>query len=370
MTVSDPQVKRLPLHRLYEEAGARFIQFAGWEVPVYFTSIIDEHEAVRKYAGFFDISHMGEFRVKGSGAREFLDRLVTNKVSKLEPGKAVYSPMLNEQGGIMDDLIIYEISQDQYLVIVNAGNVDKDFAWMKSKAPKGVEVTNLSASRGIFAVQGPNAVKIIESVFGKKAASIPVFNFLAVPFESSEIILARTGYTGEDGFEIFFDQPAGEKLYKALKEAGTPYGMKPVGFGARDTLRLEARLLLHGHDMNESISPLECGLAWTVDFGKKAFIGRDVLIRQKESGISRKLIGFEMMDRGLAREHYKLRFQGKEVGEVTSGSFSPTLKKNIGLALIDSSAAKEGNELEIIIREQPQKAKIVKTPFYRRGVTQ
>ncbi|MBI4970931.1 MAG: glycine cleavage system aminomethyltransferase GcvT [Candidatus Omnitrophica bacterium] len=361
------EVKRLPLHRFYEQAGARFIQFAGWEVPVYFTSIIDEHDAVRKNVGLFDISHMGEFRVRGKEARKFLDWLVTNKVSKLTPLKAVYSPMLNEQAGIIDDLIVYEISEEHFLVIVNAGNVAVDFAWMKSKAPAGVEVINLSPERGIQAVQGPNSSKVIEKVFGTKAAGISSFTILPVPFEGREVIVSRTGYTGEDGFEIFYDCGIAEPLYLALKKAGESLGMKPIGFGARDTLRLEARLLLHGHDMNATITPLECGLTWTIDFEKKDFIGKARLDREKQSGVVRKLVGFEMVDRGLAREHYKVCSKGKEIGEVTSGSFAPSLKKNIGLALIQSDFAKEGNEIEIMIRDQAQKAKIVKTPFYKKG---
>lgn len=367
MTLSESEVKRLPLHRFYQEAGARFIQFAGWEVPVYFTSIIDEHEAVRQNAGFFDISHMGEFRVRGKEAKKFLDRLVTNKVWKLEPLKAVYSPMLNETGGIIDDLIIYEITEDHFLIIVNAANIDKDFAWMSSQAPQGVEVNNISPERGILAVQGPNSPRVIEKVFGAKVASIPAFTFTSVSFEGKEMIVSRTGYTGEDGFEVFHDLSSAEGLYRALKQAGEKIGMKPIGFGARDTLRLEARLLLHSHDMNETITPLECGLVWTVDFDKKDFIGKPRLVEQKQKGVTRKLIGFEMIDRGLAREHYKVSSLRKLIGEVTSGTFSPTLKKNIGLALIQAEYAKEGTEIEIIVRGEAQKAKVVKTPFYKRS---
>ncbi|MBI4398444.1 MAG: glycine cleavage system aminomethyltransferase GcvT [Candidatus Omnitrophica bacterium] len=367
MTVADAEVKRLPLHSTYAQAGARFIQFALWEVPVYFTGILDEHQAVRTRAGFFDISHMGEFRVTGSGSRAWLDHLITNAMEKLMPGKAMYSPMLNERGGIIDDLIVYELAAENYLVIVNAGNIQKDFAWMSSQAPSSVQVENRSAGRGIFAVQGPVSPAVLSSIFGQAAASIPPFHFLELPFESGKIILARTGYTGEDGFEIFFDQNLSLSLYQALKKAGEPLGMKPIGFGARDTLRLEARLLLHGHDMNESVTPLECGLSWTVDLTKKDFVGLPALLRQQSEGISRALVGFEMISRTPAREHYKVCVDGREVGEVTSGTFSPTLKKNIGLALIENNAAILGNELEIIVRDVPQKAKIVKTPFYKRS---
>ncbi len=366
MTQSESQINRLPLHDIHKQEGARFIQFAGWEVPVYFTSIIDEHLCVRQNCGLFDISHMGEFRVHGSGSKNFLDFLVTNKVHSLVPNRAVYSPMLNEKGGIIDDLIIYEMTDENFLIIVNASNIDKDFTWMKSKAPQGVQVENISNQRGILAVQGPNSRKVIESVFGSEIAKIPLFSFVCVPFQGEQVVVSATGYTGEEGFELFFDRKLSRDLYQELKKAGKFTGMKSIGFGARDTLRLEARLLLHGHDMNETITPLEAGLGWTVDFEKKDFIGKKVLEEQKQKGVSRKLVGFEMIDRAPAREHYKIAVAGKEIGEVTSGTVSPTLNKSIGLAMISSEFAKENSEIEVIVRGKSQKAKIVKTPFYKR----
>lgn len=362
----ESEVRRLPLHPFHEEAGARFIQFAGWEVPVYFTSIIEEHLCVRENAGLFDISHMGEFRIRGANAKKFLDNLLPGRIHNLEPGKALYCPMLNERGGIVDDLLVYELAEDHFLLIVNAANIQNDFDWIQSKVRAGVELLNLSSGRGILAIQGPQSPKVIEKIFGPSSTTLSSFTFTPASLQGQNVIVSRTGYTGEDGFELFYDSELAPTLFRAVKQAGEPLGMKPIGFGARDTLRLEARLLLHGHDMNETISPLEAGLAWTLDLDKPDFVGKQALLGEKEKGIRRKLVGFEMLDRGLARGEYRVWKEGKDVGIVTSGTFGPSVKKNIGLALIQSDLAKEGTELEIPIRNQPHKAKIVKTPFYRR----
>ncbi len=356
---------KLPLYARQEALGARFIQFSQWEVPVYFSSILEEHQCVRTNVGVFDVSHMGELRIKGAQAKEFLNNLLPNKIWKLEPGKAVYSPMLNEEGGIIDDLIVSELEEDNYLVIVNAANIEKDVTWMESHLPEGVELSNISSDRGILAVQGPRSPEFIEQFLGSEFTSLKRFNFKTIQFEGSEVVLSRTGYTGEDGFEFFFDKEISVSLYDAILKTGESFDLKPIGFGARDTLRLESCLLLHGHDMNDTISPLEAGLKWTIDFEKENFIGKQALLEQKENGLERKLVGFEMLDRGLAREEYRVQKDGKDIGWVTSGTHSPTLKKSVGLALIQSEFSGLDTEIDIVVREQPCKAKVIKIPFYK-----
>jgi len=363
---TETAVKHLPLHKQHQDAGARFIQFASWEVPVFYSSIIDEHETVRKGVGLFDVSHMGEVRLKGPKAKEFLNYLLPNRINKLSPGKGIYSPMLNESGGIVDDLIVYQLEEDNFLVIINAGNVDKDHQWITSHLPEeGVEYENISAQRGILAIQGPKGPDVVKALFGEDLGSLARFEFRLRSFQGKDIVVSRTGYTGEDGFELFIDNEVAEPLFEEIFKAGKAWGIKPIGFGARDTLRLESCLLLHGHDMSDTISPLEAPLKWTIDLDKENFIGKDALLKQLEEGVQRKIVGFEMVDRGLARENYVVKKDEKEIGFVTSGSHSPSLNKKIGLALIDISEAKIDNEISIVIRDQAQKAKIVKMPFYK-----
>jgi aminomethyltransferase len=342
---------------------AKFGAFGDWEVPLYYSSILLEHEAVRTRAGIFDISHMGEFTVRGAGAEAFLEGLLPRRVAGMPEGKALYMPLLHAEGGIVDDVILYRLGPERFCFIVNAANTAKDWRWLREKAPaRAVELENISDATGLLALQGPRSAAIAAKVFGEEWVLLS--NYHARPRGAG--MIARTGYTGEDGFEIML--PGGELLsvWQRLFEAGEPEGLVPAGFGARDTLRLEAGMPLYGHDLSDDVSPLEAGLDWTVDLNKPAFIGREALLRQADGGPKRRLAGFEMLDRGIPRQGQVIRWQGQAAGAVTSGSYAPTLKKNIGLGFVPAAAAQTGSEIEIVVRDRPLKARIVKTPFYRR----
>lgn len=358
-------VKRLPLHDLHVKAGGHMGAFGDWEVPLYFTSILDEHDAVRNRAGVFDISHMGEFFVRGKEARVFLDQILPRKMSRLENSKALYAPLLNEEGGIVDDLIVYQMDPQNFLLIVNAANIDKDFAWIKSHLIPGVELENVSDEKFLFALQGPKSLEIAETLFGRKLKGIRYYHFLTLNTEWGELFLSRTGYTGEDGFEIMADTSKAEPVWKALFEVGKKFGLLPIGFGARDTLRLEAGMALYGHDMDDSTSAVEASLDWAVDFDKTNFVGRQRNIREKEKGAPKKLVGIEMIERGIPRQACEIQKQGCVVGHITSGTFSPTLKKNIALGYVTTAESQLGNEIDVVIRNQKVKARIVKFPFYK-----
>ncbi len=360
-------VKRLPLHELHAKAGGHFGAFGDWEVPLYFTSILDEHEAVRTQAGIFDISHMGEFFVSGKAAKGFLDFLLPRKMERLQDGKALYAPLLNEEGGIVDDLIVYQLSPERFLLIVNAANIEKDFEFIRHHLPTGsVELENASERKSLFALQGPRSLEIAEALFRCDFKSLGYYHFLTLKTDWGELFCSRTGYTGEDGFEIMPDAPQAASLWEAIFSAGKAKGLKPIGFGARDTLRLEAGMLLYGQDMDDTTSPVEAGLAWAVDFDKKNFLGWPRVHEEKEKGPARKLVGFEMTERGIPRHGFQMEKAGKALGPVTSGGPAPTLKKNIGLGYVPAAEAKVGNELEIVIRNQKVKAKVVPLPFYKR----
>ncbi len=356
-------VRPLPLHQHHAQKGARFGVFGDWEVPLYYTSILEEHEAVRRRAGLFDISHMGEFFFRGPTAEKFLDDLLPRRIARMKPGQALYMPLLNEAGGMVDDVIIYRLGLDGFLMIVNAGNVAKDFHWILSRVPEGVRFSNESDAFGLLALQGPASPVILGEAFRiPELASMGYYHFM----EFRNGIIARTGYTGEDGFEIMAPQKELPEIWETLLEAGEKAGLAPAGFGARDTLRLEAAMLLYGHDMDEDTTPLEAGISWAVDLTKEAFVGREPLVAQKKEGVSRRLIGLEMMDRGIPREDYEIKRGGNLIGTVTSGSFATTLQKNIGLGYVSADQATIGNDVEVIIREKPLKAKIVSLPFYKR----
>ncbi|MSR76686.1 MAG: glycine cleavage system aminomethyltransferase GcvT [Candidatus Omnitrophica bacterium] len=350
----------LYLHKKHEERGARFGVFGEWEVPLYYTSILEEHEQVRKRAGLFDISHMGEFVVTGKGAESYLDFLLPRNIKKLPLGKALYSPLLNERGGFVDDIIVYKVSSERFWIIVNAGNVAKDFAWFKTNLSGDVLLTNESDNKGLLAIQGPLALQVVNQLYPSlKLSQLSNYGFI----EIEGGMIARTGYTGEDGFEIMIDKSELNHLWDRCFQNPD---LKPIGFGARDTLRLEAAMLLYGHDMNEEVNPLEAGIGWTLDFTKTEFVARDILLKIKEQGITRKLIGFEMMDRGIPRQGYPILKSGKKTGEVTSGGVSPTLQKNIGLGYVPIESSAINEEIEILVRDRPQKAKIIPIPFYHR----
>lgn len=360
------QARFLPLHEYYKSLGAKFIDFSGWEVPAYFTSIIEEHEAVRRGVGFFDISHMGEVHVRGEKALDFLQSIVCNDVSKLKEGEVLYTPLMMASGGIVDDILIYYVKPAHYFIIVNAANIDKDFKWFLANNSFGVEIENVSPGRGIFAMQGPKSIDLVKSIFGGDTEKIAYYHFAKRQFLGKEIVLSRTGYTGEAGFEIFFDIEMAQGLHKIILEKGSSFGLKPIGFGARDTLRLDVCFPLYGHELTEDTTPFDAGLDWTVHLEKGPFLGRDVLLGQKKNGIKKTLVGFEMAGRGLARGGYPVFYKETKAGHVTSGGFSPSLKKNIGLAYVPPEAGAIGTSIGIEIRGECVEARIVKTPFYKK----
>ena len=365
MTASD--LKRTPLYDRHVALGARMVEFGGWQMPVQYSGIVDEHNAVRNAAGLFDISHMGEFHVKGKDALAFLQYVATQDVASIKPGLANYSLLCRPDGGIVDDIFIYNLF-DRYLVVVNASNVDKDFAWMRGQLGGfEAELTNESDRTGMLALQGPAAEAILARATDVDVAGMP-FHGLATGTLLGDIpaLIARTGYTGEDGFELFVDNDRVGKLWDGLLELGRDAGLKPCGLGARDSLRFEACLALYGHEIADDINPYEAKLGWVVKLDKGDFVGGDALRQFKQAGVGRKLVGFEMVERGIARGGYAIRaVDGTPAGYVTTGMPAPSLGKNFGLGYVPPALAIEGAEFDIIVRERPVRARVVKTPFYK-----
>lgn len=365
--------KRTPIYDRHVELGAKLIPFAGWEMPVQYSGILNEHRTVRTAAGLFDLGHMGQVDVTGPDALAFLQLVATNDVSTLNPGDAQYALLTNEQGGVVDDIIIYrEPVSEGYMVVVNASNKDKDVSWLLHQRQKNgefdVSVADISDEVGMIAIQGPNAEEIVAPMVPGSLDELPGFALIETTLNGVPVRLARTGYTGEDGFEIYsgIDEILG--IWDALMTAGTDAGLLPIGLGARDTLRLEARMPLYGNELSDDITPLEAGLGWAVKLEKGDFVGSPRLAEQKKAGVPRKTVGFKMTERsGAPRSHCEVRIDGDPVGFVTSGAFSPTLQENIGLALVESSAAGIGKPLEIVIRDKPFQAVQVKLPFYKRS---
>ncbi len=360
-------LKRTPLFPIYAEYGARIIDFGGWELPVQFTGIQKEHDAVRGQAGLFDVSHMGEVRIQGPDAFAFLQRVTTNDVSKLVEGQCQYSLLCYPSGGVVDDLLVYKLSEDDYMLVINASNIEKDIAWLQQHLTGQVELINISDETALLALQGPRAVDIVAKLTDAPIQSLKTFHFLTdVKVGGVTTLLSRTGYTGEDGFELYVDQKDAIALWRELLEAGAEHGLIPTGLGARDTLRFEARLPLYGQELSPEISPLEAGLSYFVKLDKGDFIGRDALLEQKTNGVPRKLVGIEMQERGIPRPHYAVYAEGKQIGEVTTGTQSPTYKTNVGLALIDSAFSALGTEVFVEIRGAQVKASVVTTPFHKK----
>lgn len=361
-------LKRTPLFESYKTYGGKTIDFGGWELPVQFSSIKEEHEAVRTKAGLFDVSHMGEITVRGEGSMAYLQKLLTNDVSKLQDGQAQYSAMCYNDGGTVDDLLVYKIALNDYLLVVNASNIEKDFDWMQDLIFGDTTVHNVSDSYGLLALQGPLAEKVLQRLTKEDLSEIGFFKFKTnVKIGEYDALVSRTGYTGEDGFEIYADPAAVVPLWDLILEEGKNDGVLPSGLGARDTLRFEACLALYGQELSKDISPLEAGIGFAVKLKKENdFVGQKALIDQKESGIPRKLAGIEMIDKGIPRHGYAIFKHDKKIGEVTTGTQSPTLKKNIGLGLIDTSFTELGTEVEVEIRGKRLKAVTVATPFYKR----
>jgi aminomethyltransferase len=335
---------------------------------VQFAGIQKEHEAVRRQAGLFDVSHMGEVLVTGADSLVFLQTLTTNDVSMLEPGQCQYSLMCYPNGGVVDDLLVYKLAESEYMLVINASNIEKDIDWMRQNVLSDVQIKNISEDTAMLALQGPHAEKILWKLTEAPIADLKTFHFLTNEKVSGiTALISRTGYTGEDGFELYIDKDDAVTLWKLLLDAGKEDGLLPTGLGARDTLRFEARLPLYGQELSSSITPLEAGLSYFVKLDKGDFNGREALSEQKVSGIPRKLVGIEMIDRGIPRSHYPVYADGKQIGEVTTGTQSPTYKTNVGLALLDKAYTALNTEVYVEIRGAQVKAKVVATPFYKRG---
>lgn len=357
-------LKRTPLADEHIRLGARMVDFAGWSMPVLYQGIIEEHKAVRSNVGLFDVSHMGEIWVSGPKSLETLQWLTTNDVSKLKKGQAQYSLLPNENGGLVDDIIIYCFEPGQeYMVCVNASNADKDFEWMM-KNNKGAILSNESAAWAQIAVQGPKAIELLTRLFGAEVKETKPFEFMDTKFGDSRALVARTGYTGEDGAEVFVRAEGAVKLWQTLLEKGQDLGVKPIGLGARDTLRTEMKYSLYGHEIDASSNPIEARLGWVVKFEKGDFIGKGPMTEMKAKGPSRALIGFKMVDKGIPREQYPIFSPQKErIGVVTSGTMSPSLGEPIGIGYVAKSFSVENSEIFVEIRGRMAKARVVKTPF-------
>jgi aminomethyltransferase len=361
-------MRKTPLNAVHRASGAKMVPFGGWDMPVEYSGLISEHMAVRKAAGLFDVSHMGEFEVEGPGALAFLQRVTANNVAKLVDGQAQYSALPMPNGALVDDVIVYRRTADRYLLVVNAGNIEKDFRWLEEQGPQDVTLRNSSDAYALLALQGPRAQEILQPLTTLDLGALKYYHFADVEVDGRPVTVSRTGYTGEDGFEIFVPPAHVEAFWKRLLEAGADKGLVPAGLGARDTLRLEARMCLYGQDMDETTTLIEAGLGWIVslDEAKGDFPGRAVLAEQKKNGPPRKLVGFEVTGRGIARHGYPVLVHDERVGEVTSGTYAPFLQKNIGLCYVPATRAALGTELAIDIRERKVPARVVPTPFYKR----
>jgi len=364
----DETLKRTPLYQKHVAAGARLVPFAGWEMPVQYAGIIEEHRAVRTRAGLFDVSHMGEAEIAGPGAIGFVQRLVTNDVARLAVTQALYTPMCTPDGGVIDDLLVYRVSETDLMLVLNASNTDEDLAWIRDHAGPDVRVTDRSAEIALLALQGPRAPEILQRLTAAPLGEIRYYWFRPdVQVAGRTVLVSRTGYTGEDGFELYARAADATHLWDAILTAGAREKVVPIGLGARDTLRLEAGYRLHGNDMDKSITPLEAALGWTVKLEKGEFIGADALRRQKAQGLTRRLVGFTLEGRAIARHGFAIQREGAAVGQVTSGSFSPTLEKSIGLGFVPPADVAPGQPLAVDIRGRAVPGVVTKLPFYRRG---
>lgn len=360
-------LKRTPLFNVHRRLAARMVDFGGWEMPVQYSSILDEHHAVRRAVGVFDVSHMGEIEVRGPQAFEFVDFVTTNAVAKLRNGQAHYSGLLYEHGGFVDDILVHKVAGDRYFLCVNASNQEKDYEHIRAASRWDAEVVLASESYAQIAVQGPRALETLQKLTATDLSSIRYYWFADGEVAGAPARIARTGYTGEDGFEIYVPPAEAPRVWDEVFRAGESFGIKPCGLGARNTLRLEAAMALYGHEIHASILPFEAGLGWIVKMDKGNFLGRDALARQAETGPKRKLIGFEMRGRGIARDGYEVFLDGAPAGWVTSGGPAPTLNKNIGLCYVPAEHAAPGRKMHVAIRGQLVEAETVPTPFYKRA---
>ena len=365
---ADTEGKRTPLYDVHCQLGARMIQFGGWEMPVSYTSIIEEHQRVRTHAGLFDVSHMGEIEIVGPGAEAAVQYLTLNDVRALQVHQLQYSALCNDAGGLLDDLTVCRRAPERWLLIVNAANIPKDFNWITQHLGPGATAENRSDALALLALQGPDAEAILQRLCPTPLGALRYYHALTARLDGHEALVSRTGYTGEDGFEVLVDATHAVALWQAIMTAGQAYGVLPVGLGARDTLRLEARYLLYGQDMDESTNPFEVGLGWITKLDKGEFIGRDALVRLKAAGVQRRMVGFIMQERGIPRAHYQVLQDGQAIGEVTSGTMSPTLNQAIGTALVRSASVHNGSTIAIDIRHKAVPAQVVPSPFVPRRV--
>ena len=359
-------MKNTALSDVHIKAGAKMVPFAGYNMPVQYAGINAEHETVRKAVGVFDVSHMGEFILKGDKALDLIQRVTSNDASKLYDGKVQYSCLPNTNGGIVDDLLVYRIDDQTYMLVVNASNIEKDWNWISQFNTEGVVMKDISDRTSLLAVQGPKAAEALQSLTDIDLASMEYYTFKKGTFAGIDnVIVSATGYTGAGGFELYFDNDHAESIWDAVFKAGEPFGIKPIGLGARDTLRLEMGFCLYGNDIDDTTSPLEAGLGWVTKFSKE-FTNSTALAEQKAAGVKQKLVGFEMIDRGIPRhDHEIVDADGNNIGKVTSGTQSPSLQKAIGMGYVNTAFAKEGTEIFVKIRDNSIKAKIVKPPFYK-----
>jgi len=367
--MSTETLKKTPLNEVHRTLGGKMVDFGGWDMPVqYKAGVIEEHMATRTRAGLFDVSHMGEIWVEGRDAIPFVNRITTNDVTKLVDGQAHYSTLTNENGGVVDDLLVYRFNDEKLLLVVNASTTDKDWAWITSHKGEDddLALTNASVSYCQIAIQGPKAIGILQKLTDTNLDEIKYYHFSLGHVDGIESIISRTGYTGEDGFEVYAPAENAEQLWEKMLETGAEEGILPCGLAARNTLRLESAMSLYGHELGDDITPLEANLGWITKLQKGDFVGRDKIAELKEKGIKRKLVGFEMREPGIARDGYDVYVEDNKVGTVTSGSPAPFLKKNIGLAFVPPEFANVGQELRIDVRGKRLAAEVVPTPFYKR----
>ena len=359
------EVKRIPLHNIHESLGAKMMPFAGFEMPVRYSSDKEEHFCVREGVGVFDVSHMGEVTVQGAGALELIQKVTSNDASKIEDGQAQYSCLPNDTGGIVDDLIVYRMGEEEYMLVVNASNIEKDWNWIQSKNTYGVEMEDISDDIVLLAVQGPKAVETLQKLTELDLSSVGFYKFIKGMLAGVEMIISGTGYTGSGGFELYIPKEHGVTVWEKVFETGAEFDIKPIGLGARDTLRLEKGFCLYGNDITDETSPLEAGLGWITKFTKE-FTNSENLRKQKEEGVTRKLVGFEMTEKGIPRQGYILMNEaGEEIGEATSGTISPCLERGVGMGYVKKEFAAADTAIKVQIRNKQLSAKIVKPPFVK-----
>ncbi len=360
-------LRMTPLNAVHRRMGAKMVDFGGWDMPVQYTGVLDEHHTVRQRVGVFDVSHMGEIEIRGPEALKLVEHVSTNAASKLKPGQAQYSALLYDHGGFVDDILVHKIADDHYFLCVNASNQDKDYQHIADHNKFDAAVENAGARYAQIAIQGPRALETLQKLTPVDLAPIRYYHFKDGTVSGTPARIARTGYTGEDGFEIYISPSEAPRLWDEILAAGEEFGIKPAGLGARNTLRLESKMALYGHEMHATISPWEVDLGWIVKLDKGDFIGREALVKQKNQGITRQLVGFEMKGRGIGRDGYEIHVDGVPVGWVTSGGPSPTLNKNIGLGYLPTHLAEVGRTIHVMVRGQGVEAVTVPTPFYKRA---